>query len=89
MPGEIWSDTPPTEPGWYWVKSIDHGIRVVANLKRNGHWNVDGMLDEWGAITMRAVYVFSHHRIPSAEELAALRRARYDHLIIPDESREL
>jgi hypothetical protein len=40
--GSIWSDTPPTESKWYWVKHKKLRSRLVAYCTVNGDWMVNG-----------------------------------------------
>lgn len=87
MPESIWSDVPPTEPGWYWVLNrFGDGLEDCAQLRQSGLWLCSG---GWFVSSDLAEEVKFGPRVPSAEELAALRRARHDPLIIPDESSEL
>lgn len=88
MAESIWSDVPPAEPGWHWVRFRGSQGEFAAYFdgdEREG-WQV--MWDVMSEKTARRLLEFGP-RIPSAEELMALRRARYDHLTIPDDSSEL
>lgn len=69
MTAEIWSTTPPTEDGWYWVRS-SFGVENPFQLK--GHeWCVAGY---WRPISelAEAGYQFGP-RIPTAEEIVSMR----------------
>lgn len=65
MADSIWSDTPPTEPGWYWVLWLRSGRTEAVALSARE------------IIDMRRhrTYPFRFGpRIPSAEELAAIAK---------------
>jgi len=76
MAGAIWSETPPTEAGWYWL--FDLGAEMIAEF-RDELWWWDG--DFYTSECMPDGLRFGP-RIPSPEELAALsklqRRERPD-----------
>lgn len=58
-----WSDTPPSEPGWYWVKSNSIGKEFT--------WEIDqqGLGTLWHASELQF-----GQRIPSNAQLAELQR---------------
>lgn len=65
----IWSDTPPTEPGWYLVLNrFGDGVEECAQLRQSGLWL-------WGAVwclpSELAEEVLFGPRIEPAESLAA------------------
>lgn len=79
MADSVWSDTPPTAPGWYWVLNpICGGVEITAELRDDLWW--------WGGNIYKPQILPKNMkfgpRIPSAEELAALsklqRRERPD-----------
>lgn len=69
MADSVWSDTPPTAPGWYWVLNrYGDGEESLAELRGAYWW--------WNGIALSPQYIAMEMklgpRIPSAEELAAL-----------------
>lgn len=90
MADSVWSETPPTQPGWYWVQNR-HGYAVEeVILLRDGrfYW-----FREWFSAAEVTREVRFGPRCPSAEELAALsrlqRRERPDDAEIDAVLREL
>ncbi len=69
----MWSDEPPKEDGWYWVRSRGSKPRDAIARTCGESWYVEGF-DEWEAAHLAAVYQFSP-RIPTPEEMEAERRA--------------
>jgi hypothetical protein len=57
----IWSDTPPSEPGWYWVRGDASGEIWPTRLHDDGSWECTLTMVQFG------------QRIPSAEELVELQ----------------
>lgn len=71
MADSVWSETPPTQPGWYWVLNrFGECLQDVAE-SRGGNWWWNGAV--WGPEYLADEVKFGP-RIPSAEELAALSR---------------
>ncbi len=71
MADSIWSDTPPTAPGWYWVLNrYGECLQDVAE-SRGGNWWWNGVLLEPQHLAEEVKF---GPRIPSPEELAALSK---------------
>ena len=68
MTAEIWSTTPPSEDGWYWVK---RGGCVRPGSRHRFGWVVGGEMIYNQEVESRG-FQFGP-RIPPAEELAAMQ----------------
>lgn len=71
-----WTDEPPTEDGWYWVRPKGAKSNEISELFSNAWWVQDGDFSpQW----MARNYQFGP-RIPTPEELEAMR-LQHDKLI--------
>lgn len=64
-----WSDEPPIEDGWYWLKSIPNGLFHFAE-KCHDVWWIGG--SDWSFEWVAKNFQFGP-RVPTPEELEALR----------------
>lgn len=68
MTAEIWSTTPPTEDGWYWVNR-DGCVRP--GIRHRFGWVVDGEMIYSREVEHRRLKFGP--RIPTAEEIVSMR----------------
>lgn len=84
----IWSDEPPTSPGWYWTRDITpsgRGQTELARLNHRGTWFGETG-DEWlPAADLRGICQFILTPIPYPEQFAEMadKAARYDRMMEP------
>jgi hypothetical protein len=68
----VWSDTPPSEPGLYYVRLREDG-EVQPGYFEGEYWTFMWPYEDWFPLLLPELYQFGP-RMPSAEQLVELQR---------------